>query len=121
MNDTSSIASPIRHPALPVLNTIEKICKEYGILSLSRQVDACKDLLARDPFIDVAILGQFKAGKSSFLNSIIGKPVLPVGAIPVTTVITRLSYGETEGATVTFLDNRKSRIGLDEVELYISE
>ncbi len=121
MNDTSSISSPTRHPALPVLNTIESVCKEYGILSLSRQIEACKDLLAKDPFIDVAILGQFKAGKSSFLNSIIGKPVLPVGAIPVTTVITRLSYGQNEGAVVTFLDNRRSRIGLDEVELYISE
>lgn len=121
MNDTSSISSPTRHPALPVLNTIESVCKEYGILSLSRQIEACKDLLAKDPFIDVAILGQFKAGKSSFLNSIIGKPVLPVGATPVTTVITRLSYGQNEGAVVTFLDNRRSRIGLDEVELYISE
>ncbi len=121
MNDTSSISSPTRRPALPVLNTIESVCKEYGILSLSRQIETCKDLLAKDPFIDVAILGQFKAGKSSFLNSIIGKPVLPVGAIPVTTVITRLSYGQTEGAVVTFLDNRRSRIGLDDVEFYISE
>ncbi len=121
MNETSSIPAPIQRPALPVLNTIERVCEEYGILSLSRQIEGCKDLLAKDPFIDVAILGQFKAGKSSFLNSIIGRPVLPVGVIPVTTVITRLSCGQTEGAVVTFLDNRRCRINLDEVELFVSE
>jgi len=121
MNDTSTISDPIRNLTLPILDAIQKVSVRYKILSLARQISACKDLLAKNPFIDVAILGQFKAGKSSFLNSIISKPVLPVGVIPVTTVITRLSYGQSEGATVTFLDNRQSRISLDEVELFISE
>jgi GTPase Era involved in 16S rRNA processing len=69
----------------------------------------------------VAILGQFKAGKSSFINSLLGKPILPVGVIPVTTVITRLQYGRQERAVVTFFDGRQSEIGLHEVEEFISE
>ena len=121
MDNNSAVLSPIGDSFLAVLNTIQNVSEKYRIASLARHIDTCRDLLAKDPFIDVAILGQFKAGKSSFLNSIIGKPVLPVGVIPVTTVITRLSYGQSEGAVVTFLDNRQSRINLDEVELFISE
>lgn len=121
MDKTSAVLSPIGDSFRAVLNTIQKVSQKYRIASLARHIDTFRDLLAKDPFIDVAILGQFKAGKSSFLNSIIGKPVLPVGVIPVTTVITRLSYGQSERAVVTFLDNRQSRINLDEVELFISE
>ena len=113
--------STVSGPTGSALDTIQKVCAEYRILSLARHIDACRDLLTKDPLIDVAIIGQFKAGKSSFLNSIIGKPVLPVGVIPVTTVITRLAYARSEEATVTFLDNRRLRISLDEVELFISE
>ncbi|HVN97417.1 MAG TPA: dynamin family protein [Syntrophorhabdaceae bacterium] len=121
MDNISTVSDPIRNLTFPILDTIQKVSQKYRITSLARQIESCKDLLAKNPLIDVAILGQFKAGKSSFLNSIIGKQVLPVGAIPVTTVITRLSYGQNEGATVTFLDNRQSQINLDEVELFISE
>jgi GTP-binding protein EngB required for normal cell division len=121
MDNMSTVSGPIGNAVPSALDTIQKVCAEYGILSLTRHIDACRDLLTKDPLIDVAIIGQFKAGKSSFLNSIIGKPVLPVGVIPVTTVITRLAYARSEEATVTFLDNRRLRISLDEVELFISE
>ncbi len=104
-----------------ILDSIRNISERYKIISLVHHIAACRDLLEKDPVIDVAILGQFKAGKSSFLNSVIGKSVLPVGAIPVTTVITRQMYGENEGAIVTFLDNRQLRISLEEIESFISE
>ena len=79
-----------------LLARIREICEHFQILSLTRQIEACENLLQQDQLIDVAVLGQFKAGKSSFLNSLIGKPVLPVGVIPVTTTITRLYQGQTE-------------------------
>ena len=121
MDDTSNVSNPIQILTTPILDTIQRVSKKYGILSLARQIETYRNLLAKNSLIDVAILGQFKAGKSSFFNSIIEKSVLPVGVIPVTTVITRLSYGQSEGATVTFLDNRQLRINLDEVELFVSE
>lgn|GEM_PF-1404045 len=77
-----------------LLDRIQVICDQFRILSLQRQFNACRRVLSLDQQIDVAVLGQFKAGKSSFLNSQTGKPILPVGVIPVTTAITRLTYGE---------------------------
>jgi len=71
--------------------------------------------------IDVAILGQFKAGKSSFLNSLLGKPILPVGAIPVTTSITRLRYGTKEQVTVRHFDGSITETTLAELPDFTSE
>lgn len=108
-------------PVSTIVDFVEGLCRKYHITSLDRQIEACKTLFVESPFIDVAILGQFKAGKSSFINSMIGKNVLPVGAIPVTTVITRLRYGPQEKAMVTHFDGKTTEIDLGSVDDYISE
>jgi GTP-binding protein EngB required for normal cell division len=78
-------------------------------------------MLLQSPPIDVAILGQFKAGKSSFINSLIGKSILPVGVIPVTTVITRLQFGEEERAVIRFFDGKVSKVDMSDIHAFTSE
>jgi len=107
-----------------ILNKIRETCARFHIISLARQIEACDDFFRENQLIDVVILGQFKAGKTSFINSLIGSDALPVGVIPVTTVITRITriqYGERKRAVVTCLDGRKTEISLDMLEEYISE
>jgi hypothetical protein len=81
-----------------LLDLLSAAVKSFSMASLEKQLAAAQTLLCKNPPIDAAFLGQFKAGKSSFLNSLIHHDVLPVGAIPVTTAITRLQYGERENA-----------------------
>jgi len=54
--------------------------------------------------LNIAIMGQVKAGKSSFLNALLfnGKPVLPTAATPKTANLTRISYGEKPVLEVEF-------------------
>ena len=113
--------SPVVDIAHIILQHVTNVVSQFHILSLNRQIDACKILFTENPIIDVAILGQFKAGKSSFINSLIGKDILPIGVIPVTTVITRLRYGPEEKAIITYFDGKTSEIALDNIDEYISE
>jgi GTP-binding protein EngB required for normal cell division len=58
----------------------------------------CEELmvkLAEDRFT-LAVLGQFKRGKSSLMNAIIGRELLPTGVLPLTSAITVLKFGPTE-------------------------
>ncbi|NWG03762.1 MAG: dynamin family protein, partial [Syntrophaceae bacterium] len=104
-----------------LLPRIQEICDQFHIISLNRQMEVCRNLLAQDRRIDVAILGQFKAGKSSFLNSLIGKPILPVGVTPVTTTITRLQYGKKEKAIIRFFDGQEAEADVASVGEFTSE
>jgi GTP-binding protein EngB required for normal cell division len=112
---------PIQHAAQEGLQKVRSTCDRMQILTLGRQIEACEGLLVENPPIDVAILGQFKAGKSSFVNSLIGQNVLPVGVIPVTTVISRLQFGERERATVSFFDGTRKEIPIAELDEYTAE
>lgn len=59
--------------------------------------------LAEDRFI-LAVLGQFKHGKSSLMNAVIGRELLPTGVLPLTSAITVLKYGPTEKLVVNRID-----------------
>jgi len=109
------------HTYQALLPRIQEICDQFHIVSLNRQIEACKNLLRQGRLIDVAILGQFKAGKSSFLNSLIGKPILPVGVIPVTTTITRLQYGKRERAIIRHFDGREIEADIAAIGEFTSE
>jgi small GTP-binding protein len=55
--------------------------------------------LAEDRLV-LAVVGQFSRGKSTLMNAILGGAYLPTGALPMTSVITTVSYGSTPRAMV---------------------
>jgi signal recognition particle receptor subunit beta len=104
-----------------LLQTIKEICVSNNITTLDRNIQVVESLLSQKKVIDVAVLGQFKAGKSSFLNSFMEKQLLPTGVIPLTSVITRIQYGERETAVVSFFDGHIEEIVIDDIDEYVSE
>ncbi len=57
-----------------------------------RLLDVAQDL--RDMFFLVVIIGEFNAGKSTFINGLLGDTLLPMGVTPTTEVIELIRYGE---------------------------
>lgn len=77
------------------LRIITKGMKALGRNNAEKQCGELMVKLAEDRFI-LAVLGQFKRGKSSLMNAIIGENILPTGVLPLTSVITILKYGPAE-------------------------
>jgi len=55
--------------------------------------------------LHLAVLGQFKRGKSSLLNALLGEAVLPVSVVPLTAIPTFLRPGAELRARVRFLED----------------
>ncbi len=104
-----------------LLERLVEIRERYRMESLDPQIEACRRGLRDDGVIDVAVLGRFKAGKSSFLNCVAGQDVLPVGAVPVTSVITVLCFGEREQARVRFLDGGEVVVPVGKLPDFVTE
>ncbi len=100
---------------------IKSLCAIHNIPALNRQIQAIDDMQAQNQVIDMVVFGQFKAGKSSFLNHLVGKDILPVGVIPVTAIITRIQYGPREKALIIQTDGTFFETALDQVGEYITE
>jgi GTP-binding protein EngB required for normal cell division len=107
-------------PLQPALDLAAELAARYEISALSGLLTSARAAAAQDE-IGVAVLGRFKAGKSSFLNHFIGRNVLPVGVVPVTAVVTEIRYGAREKARVHHRDGRDPEVPLDQIGGYISE
>lgn len=81
------ISSVIRAPSRSQTKILEKVALLAERLTTER--------------FQLAVLGQFKRGKSSLLNALLGAPILPTGIIPVTAIPTFLRYGPTDQLRVT--------------------
>jgi len=88
------------------------------------QGERLRDILSRlaeDQF-HMVVLGQFKRGKSSLINAVVGKELLPTAAVPLTSVVTALRYGSKERALirrqgVTFAEE----IAVSQLPEYVTE
>jgi GTP-binding protein EngB required for normal cell division len=107
-------------PLQTALDLAAAVAARYEISALSGLLASTQDAVGQDE-ISVAVLGRFKAGKSSFLNHFIGRNILPVGVVPVTAVVTEIRYGTHEEARVHHRDGRDPEVPLDQIAGYISE
>lgn len=81
------------------LRILREALKDLGREQGEQQCGELVVKLAEDRFT-LAVLGQFKRGKSSLMNAIIGRELLPTGVLPLTSAITVLKYGPTERLVV---------------------
>ena len=56
---------------------------------------------ARYP-MEIAITGQFSSGKSTFLNALLARNILPTGITPVTSKVNFINYGEEYKLKITY-------------------
>lgn len=66
--------------------------------------DVLKTELEKDSFIKVPFVGDFNAGKSSLINSMLGADILPTNILPETAVSYELYYSANEKLEVWFDD-----------------
>ena len=57
----------------------------------------------------VLVAGEAKRGKSTLINALLGRAVLPSGVTPLTAVTTTVRYGDDERAEVRFLDGHDEK------------
>jgi GTP-binding protein EngB required for normal cell division len=57
----------------------------------------------------VLVVGEAKRGKSTLVNALLGRDMLPSGVTPLTAVTTTVRYGDDERAEVRFLDGHDEK------------
>jgi GTP-binding protein EngB required for normal cell division len=110
-----------KQQAATLLRTTRLLFESHGPSVGVEQVQALMVKLAAERF-NLAVVGQFKRGKSSLMNAVIGRDLLPVGLLPLTSAITTLCYGPQERALLArrgwFLTQE---IAVSELADYVTE
>lgn len=98
-----------------------ELADEFGAKNAATDARSVAERVSEGRFY-VACIGQFKRGKSSVLNALVGDSVLPTGVVPVTTVPTIVRHGSHTAARVRFEAAAGwNDIPVNTVDEYVSE
>lgn len=85
------------------IRSLRELGEDYQ--PIAENLSDLEERLAQGRF-HLAVLGQFKRGKSTLLNALLGEPVLPTAVVPLTAIPTFIRPGETRAARVHFRNER---------------
>jgi len=75
---------------------------------------------ARYP-MEVAITGQFSSGKSTFLNALLSRNILPTGITPVTSKVNFINYGDEYKLKITYKSGAEEYHSIEHISAFTDQ
>ncbi len=97
-----------------MIRAVLPVARGYGDEQREQEIRALLTRLAAGRF-QLAVIGQFSRGKTTLMNALLGHAYLPMGALPMTSVVTTVRYGARARALV------RSRAAALPVEVPVTE
>ncbi|MDB5077830.1 MAG: hypothetical protein JWO42_4009 [Chloroflexi bacterium] len=94
------------------LENLARINEETGQHARAERIREQRTAILEQRFT-LLVLGEFKRGKSTLINQLLGEETLPVGAAPTTAVLTRVSYGDEPSARILMDDGSELSVPLE--------
>ena len=102
------------------LSQLTDFFTQRGQAALLWRACALADKLETEQF-NLVVLGQFKRGKSTLINALLGADLLPTAVVPLTSIVTIIQPGPQPHAVVRFLDGRTLGVDVADLALYSTE
>ncbi len=106
-----------------ISTALEKTREVMEQLELPDQAKQAKDASERlkSHIFSVGIMGEFKRGKSTVINALLGEKVAPADVVPASATLNRITYGLTPKATVVYKDGRRENVPVTSIADYVTK
>ncbi len=92
------------------LQQLMSIIDELRMTDLALKIRADQKQLDDEKFI-LVVVGDFSRGKSTFVNAMLGRKLLPSSKKPTTTVISKILYGDIPRYWLVYKDGKRKELG----------
>ena len=102
---------------------LQELLKLSEEIALVNTAESIKETLekAKDEHFEVAIVGEFKRGKSTLINALLGQEVLPADVLPATATLNRVTYSTEPYVQVEYKNGESERVEIDRLEEYVTK
>ena len=92
-------------------------------LELERQAEQAREAADRikSHVFSVGIMGEFKRGKSTVINALLGEEIAPADVVPATAILNRITYGLNPKATIVYKDGHREEVPVDKIADYVTK
>ncbi len=108
---------------LTLLSDLESVLEYTRALNLDKSLQLITDVTARvkDRSFTVAVVGEFKRGKSTFVNALLGANILPADILPTTATLNRIQYGLKPEVWIQFKNGMRETIPPAQLSEYVTK
>lgn len=106
------------------ISQLDKLLHEGEKVEELRQWQSDVEKLRRDfetKHFRVAVVGEFNRGKTTFVNALLGREILPADYLPTTAAISRITYGDTPGACIIMKDGQRKSVPIEELAEHVTK
>lgn len=102
------------------LENAGKVMRNLDLQEQAEQAKEVYDRLTAQRF-SVGIMGEFKRGKSTVINALLGKKIAPADVKPASATLNRIIYGTEPNATILYKDGHKEDVPVENLAAYITK
>lgn len=102
------------------LNQLKEYSLELDLQNTAQSIADTVEKVAQENF-EVAIVGEFKRGKSTLINALLGEEVLPADVLPATATLNRVTYSDNPYVEVEYKDGHNERVDIDKLADYVTK
>lgn len=99
---------------------MQKAALGMNLEETGKTLEASRKKLEERKFA-VGILGEFKRGKSTVINSLLEKEIMPADILPTSATMNRVTYDMTPHVELLMRDGTVMEIGIDELPDYVTK
>ena len=102
---------------------LEELLKLSDEINLVNTAKSLEETIAKtkDEHFEVAIVGEFKRGKSTLINAMLGQEVLPADVLPATATLNRVTYSTEPYVQVEYKNGSSERVDIGRLEDYVTK
>jgi small GTP-binding protein len=104
---------------LSSLREVAGLAEDTGSKSLAERLRSDRIPRLEQERFHLVVLGEFNHGKTTFVNALLGAPVLPTGVTPTTAVIHHVVHGSSPAAKTVSEDGGSRGLNVEEVADYV--
>jgi predicted GTPase len=92
-------------------------------LNLHSSIELIEQVLAKlsTNSFTVAVVGEFKRGKSTFINALLGEEILPADILPCSATVNRITYGTIPRVKILYQDGGEQIIEVGMLNDYVTK
>jgi len=102
------------------LTELSKLCAEMNLEENKKDMDKYYHKMNNHAF-SVGIMGEFKRGKSTVINSLLEKEIMPADILPCSATMNRVTYDMQPRAELKMQDGSVRQITVDELASYVTK
>lgn len=106
-----------------ITTALESTGEAMSRLELTKQAEQAREAADRikSHVFSVGIMGEFKRGKSTVINALLGEEIAPADVVPASATLNRITYGLNPKATIVYKDGHREEVPVNRIADYVTK